>query len=425
MKKEDEYLSTLFIGYAQNSSQSNIDSGVIYRKKGTRMKPMDRVVLLLSSVVLVIGGCDSTGTGSGGGHGGSGGDFDATGAWIGSYTSEVIGTRSFEADIVQNGDTLGGSISIPLLDMDDATLIGTISDRTITFGDIDGVVSFTGTVADDEIGEGAYTATYNGDVYTGPWEATCIHELVLVSTIALPDSLSMSSYRGVAWDGTGFWVSDGQSLIKVDTDGDVIVDYRYNNDFEGGGFAYHNFNCLSWDGTYLWAVEPDGGEDWDEAWFHVIDPATGSIVDQVPCPPDGSSPSSGYVDIAPAWDGSTLWALRESWSEDQVIYEVDPETGEPLATIRVPDDPLNNDTGTPSAGGFGVVGSEFYYADRQGYIYRLDKSDGRTMYRYTFSRWNGESAEWSGEPGCITWDGSLLWVRDTFDQVLYGFDVSQ
>jgi uncharacterized delta-60 repeat protein len=101
---------------------------------------------ILLTIFLLLGACGGSG---GGGGGGQLGDMD--GAWDGTWVSRVTSglDGSFEARVVQSGTSLSGSIDIPFIGLQDATLTGTVSGSQITFGDIDHTITFVGSVNGD------------------------------------------------------------------------------------------------------------------------------------------------------------------------------------------------------------------------------------------------------------------------------------
>jgi hypothetical protein len=95
---------------------------------------------------------------------------DVTGDWSGTWQSSRYGVSgTFTASITQTGSVLRGSIDVPALGMLGSGLQGTAQGNAITFGDIDGLITFTGTVS----GTSA-SGTYGYPSLTddGSWGAT-------------------------------------------------------------------------------------------------------------------------------------------------------------------------------------------------------------------------------------------------------------
>lgn len=97
--------------------------------------------------------------------------LDITGTWNGTWNSSVYGiSGSFKANIAQQGSTLSGSIDIPEIGISGEDLVGTLDGNTITFGDIGGQITFTGTVS----GNTAFSGTYIYPSFSdnGTWEGS-------------------------------------------------------------------------------------------------------------------------------------------------------------------------------------------------------------------------------------------------------------
>ena len=93
-----------------------------------------------------------------------------TGKWNGTWESSVYGLGGhFTTNIIQQSSTLSGSINIPDIGMFDADLKGTVDGNTITFGDIEDQITFTGTVSGDS-SSGTYIYPSLSD--NGTWQAT-------------------------------------------------------------------------------------------------------------------------------------------------------------------------------------------------------------------------------------------------------------
>ena len=93
-----------------------------------------------------------------------------TGKWNGTWGSSIYGLGgTFTANIIQQSSTLSGSIDIPGIGMFDAGLKGTVDGNTITFGDIEDQITFTGMVSGNS-SSGTYVYPFLSD--NGTWQAT-------------------------------------------------------------------------------------------------------------------------------------------------------------------------------------------------------------------------------------------------------------
>jgi hypothetical protein len=120
------------------------------------------IVLFVSSFMV---GCSSD-SGSGGGGGGSGG---IDGTWKGTAKSSYLGNISFTATITNTNNVLSGTITIPAIYINNESLKGTLNGSSITFGDISGYITFTGTI-NSSSASGTYD--YMSSTDTGTWTAT-------------------------------------------------------------------------------------------------------------------------------------------------------------------------------------------------------------------------------------------------------------
>lgn len=99
--------------------------------------------------------------------------INVAGTWNGTWnsTSPPL-SGGFTAVVSQSGSTLGGTISVTgIVSISNATLTGTVTGSTMTFGDINNEITFTGTVnssADSASGSYTYPALNN----TGSWSGS-------------------------------------------------------------------------------------------------------------------------------------------------------------------------------------------------------------------------------------------------------------
>ncbi|HET6451262.1 MAG TPA: hypothetical protein VFI08_08120, partial [Spirochaetia bacterium] len=169
--------------------------------------------------------------------------FDATGAWSGTYAAAGSSGHTFTAQVVQNGTSLSGTISIPLIGMSGAALSGAVDGDSIQFGDIARTISFSGTAQADDTASGTYSISYGGAALSGAWSGTCVRTLFLVKTVSIPGGVG--SGVGLAWDGSRMWVSATQQLAALSADGALLASYSYN-DLQ---FPYPDFQSLAFDGS--------------------------------------------------------------------------------------------------------------------------------------------------------------------------------
>jgi len=132
---------------------------------------------------------------------------------------------------------------------------------------------------------------------------------------------------GITWDGTTFWVTDyllrGTSVCQVDAaTWQTLSSFPVQYSALAGG--------LAWDGEYLY----HGSNVYDDVRSNG---ATGRIHKYTT---DGTEMTSfatpaGHNSVCGlAWDGENLWV---SAREADTLYVVDPEDGDVLRTVAVPD----------------------------------------------------------------------------------------
>jgi hypothetical protein len=95
---------------------------------------------------------------------------DATGDWTGTYSSQEYSlTGTFSASIVDNAGELTGTISVPYIGITDTELTGTVVGSVITFGDISGLITFSGILTEGGTATGSYVYDTLDD--EGNWNA--------------------------------------------------------------------------------------------------------------------------------------------------------------------------------------------------------------------------------------------------------------
>ena len=112
--------------------------------------------------------------------------------------------------------------------------------------------------------------------------------------------------HGVSFDGSRVWFAAGEKLHALDPEsGEVVRSLDVSCD---AGTAF--------DGRYLFQIS-DGR-------IQKIDPATGAVLSTIPAP--GGGRDSGL-----AWAEGTLWVGQY---RDRKIFQIDPDTGAILRTIE-------------------------------------------------------------------------------------------
>ena len=126
--------------------------------------------------------------------------------------------------------------------------------------------------------------------------------------------------EGLTWDGSNLWVAAGSRIYKINPETGEVIHSIPSPVAECSGLP-----CgLVWDGAHLWISHVE-----DQQIFKV-DPGTGDVVDSLLTPsryPFFIFDWGGPVGLA--WDGHYLWVGALFY--DDVIYKVDPNTGEIVA----------------------------------------------------------------------------------------------
>jgi len=94
---------------------------------------------------------------------------NVAGTWNGNWQSSQYGlSGTFSATVQQQGATLSGTLTVPEISMNDASLTGTVTSNSMTFGDINGLITFTGAVnSSGSSASGTYTYSALND--SGTW----------------------------------------------------------------------------------------------------------------------------------------------------------------------------------------------------------------------------------------------------------------
>ena len=123
---------------------------------------------------------------------------------------------------------------------------------------------------------------------------------------------------GIAWDGSGIWVTGCDSMVfgKLDVTGGLIEQFR----LPGMEMADH----LAWDGEYLWGVvhSMPGQPGPPDGRIIKTDTAAAEVVHTIEVPFRNANTMSP---MGLAWDGTYLWSMDP---DNQDIYRIDPVTGE-------------------------------------------------------------------------------------------------
>ena len=125
---------------------------------------------------------------------------------------------------------------------------------------------------------------------------------------------------GLAWDGTDFWL------------GDIDSDSLYRLTMEGvveAAFPLPDSHPspagMTWIGDNLWMVNENN------ATLHQLDPATGRPLKSFRLP-DSTHPDATSWGLA--WDGTHLWHSQYAWG---MIYQLDTTDGSVLSSFAPPD----------------------------------------------------------------------------------------
>ena len=129
-----------------------------------------------------------------------------------------------------------------------------------------------------------------------------------------PSSEILQFNSGIAWDGTGFWVTDWSSdfIYKISPDsGNTVTSFLSPLTSDAYG--------LAWDGIDLWVSSDDG--------IFKIDPNTGNIL--IACTDLDFKYGQAY---GLTWDGKYLWG--GSWISNEIIkISVPPSRYQPPPAI--------------------------------------------------------------------------------------------
>ena len=305
--------------------------------------------------------------------------IDFSGNWEGTWESSVNSlSGTFTANISQQKNVLAGTISIPALSIENATLKGTANGKNITFGDIGNIITFTGVMNSDSTLSGNYNYESNTD--RGTWTTMMPAK---VTTLSPSDSILTQlisvSLKGTSFDGSYFYVVDNSNKIyKLSMTGQIVdslkspVGYPRGLTFDGANL------CLS-----------------DEAW------GTGMIyrlngTEKIAISSPGSGEFSG-MDIY----GNDLWIMDDMVNYNK-IYKVSLISGLPVDSISL---------STIANSCITFDGQNLWYSSF-GNIVKID-TKGNILRQFSYP--------WSSVSGLAFYQNAL-WLADSYDQKIYKTD---
>ncbi len=98
---------------------------------------------------------------------------DTSGDWAGQYAShENVINDTFSASITDDNGVLSGTLTVPMIGLSDAPLTGTVEANIISFGDIDGLITFVGVVTNGGVDAYGSYIYANGFEDKGTWQAS-------------------------------------------------------------------------------------------------------------------------------------------------------------------------------------------------------------------------------------------------------------
>ncbi|MBN1425645.1 hypothetical protein JXA88_13905 [Candidatus Fermentibacteria bacterium] len=336
---------------------------------------------------------------------------DMAGFWMGTWhSSGGSDSGPFYLQAEQNGSNVSGTITIPDIDMADAPVTGRVDGHSITFGDIDQKIAFTGTIDEgDTTASGTYENTALND--NGTWQAAKGGALVaLVDSFPLPEGFP----KDLTWDGArvcilmdqGIWSLDpitglsvthpnpGQYPSGIAFDGTNLL---VGDNWWGTGKIYRvapgetsifhspgsgQITGLAFDGTHFWCADGFYGQPW---LFKVS--THGTHIDSIRCQ------GAGLGGLT--FDGNTLWYA--SWDQGETrIFQCTPE-GQTLTSFPAPG------SSTSMGSGLAFGDGHLWYSDGvTDLIYRVDTA-GQMVTSF---------AAPGHAPADLTFDGTHLWVAD-------------
>lgn len=339
---------------------------------------MSRVIPILFCTIITIFLVTSCGDDTSSPENGGSGPMNVSGVWHGTWTSTDEGSNGpFMVVFDQNGSTLSGSVDIPDINFHDAPLTGTVNQDHFTFGDVDGVIQFTGTInSDTTSASGQYEYPALDD--EGTWTMTRGSG----SFITLTDSLDLpSTYFGsdIVWADSRIWILAPSDQIHIVDPATGILDSVTTPGSYPSGIAYDGIHLFVSDGP------------WGTSKMYLVDPVVPSIL---------MSPGDGSIDGL-ASDGSHIWCLDDD-PFDPCIYQLN-ASGGTIGSFSC----LGS-----SVKGLTYDGTDLWYGSFESgetSIYRVD-TNGTLLSSFGAP---------SFMPGGLTFDGESLWLSSGWDDPIY------
>ncbi len=212
-------------------------------------------------------------------------DIDFSGNWNGLWESEENNIEGgFSANISQNGNSLGGTISVSGIGMENATLSGMVHGNVVYFGDVGGVIKFVG-ILKDGLASGGYS--YNSLSDEGTWTASHVSE-ASIRKLTIADTFQIETgCKDMTYDGEKFYLLSQNEIICISKTGTTLFKYPAPGNHSEG---------IAYNGEYLLV----GDNGWGTNKIYKMQP---SVVNIVNLPADGdvigaSAGNDGY------WFGS-------------------------------------------------------------------------------------------------------------------------
>ena len=310
---------------------------------------------------------------------------NVTGTWHGTWVSTDAGSSGpFLVVFVQEGTSLSGTIDIPDINFHDAPLSGTVNENQFTFGDVDEVIQFSGTVGSDTANaSGTYQYPAVND--EGTWTMT----RGTGSFISLADSFAIpATYFGsdITWADSRIWViapNDRIHTYNPQTDhlDSVVAPGSYPQ-----GIAFNGTDVLVGDGN------------WATSRIHKVDPHNPSVL---------LAPNDGSI-RGIASDGSVLWCLDDDPYEPRV-YQINGE-GEIMGSFAC----LGSTVQGLAFDGTDLWYGSFSFESGNAFIHHVE-TNGTLLSSFEAP---------SFTPGGLTFDGESLWFTGGSGGQVYELDTS-
>lgn len=185
---------------------------------------------------------------------------DFSGTWNGAWESEenyIEGT--FTANVSQSNGELSGTISVPEIGMENATLTGMVNGNVVFFGDVDGKIKFVGRL-NDQVASGEYS--YMALTDEGSWSATK-GEGAISSSLVLIESFNLGTgyiaCKDMTYDGEKFYYLSEEYINIIYSNGELA-----GNKLTPGSYP----DGIAFDGTHLLV----GDNGWGTNKIYKLDP---------------------------------------------------------------------------------------------------------------------------------------------------------